>query len=404
VASLAVTPAPARATSAPLLSVRGLVVWLTIASLFAGGLKATVGFDLRLSYLFVAIGFASLLLLTPRLRIPIGPVAVLWSYLMLCAAFMFLHNSALLIPRTLPQIVGIGFFATYFLLFIANAGLSAEALFQAYVKMAVWVALLGFPILVLTGLTDGFWRLKSIFAEPAHYATAMMPAVGYAVATARSHPWRCAVLLLAMVLTLSLTGYIGLGLVFALVAGRSWWVRILMAAFALALLVLAYSASPEIRKRIDDTARVAQTADFTGANLSTYALLSNYWVAYSSFQESPVFGGGLGSHPESHDRFIGQLEGLELFDAYLEQNKEDANSLFVRTLSEQGIVGLFLLGLFILRYRKAVTPSQQAINNAILVYFALKLIREGHYFTPEFFFMTTIYYCNGAAFRNRALP
>lgn len=65
--------------------------------------------------------------------------------------------------------------------------------------------------------------------------------------------------------------------------------------------------------RIDDTARVASTADFA---------------------EQPLVGGVLGSHKFSHERFIDNLQGPGAFEEYVEQNKQDAISLFAKTMSE----------------------------------------------------------------------
>lgn len=364
---------------------------LTIASLFAGGLKVTVGVDLRPSYLLVVLAYGSILFLTPRPVLPVRPLAVLCAWLAWSLAATVVVTPGLLMSATVPQVVGIGFFASFFLIFFANSQTDAVDLFQTYVRLAAWVALLGLPILAFTGLTEDFWRLRSLFAEPAHYASAMTPATAYALAKARQAPGRAATLGGAMVLTMSLTGFIGLGLTLAFVIGRRWYTRAALAALGTVLMFGAYAASPEIGRRIDDTARVAATSDFEGANLSTYALLSNLYVAWRAFSEHPAVGGGLGSHKFSHERFIGKLEGLDAFEDYLEQNKQDANSLLVRTLSEQGLVGIVLVLLFLWRFRRAADPDHQVISTSILIYFVLKLIRDGHYFTPEFFFMVGIY-------------
>lgn len=373
-------------------SVTALVRALTIASLFAGGLKVTVGIDLRLSYLFVALAFGSILFLSRNPVLPTRPLAILFAWAGYSLLATMVVAPGLLFAATVPQVVGISFFAGFFLIFFANSPMDAKGLFETYVRVAVWIALLGLPILAYTGLTADFWRLQSVFAEPAHYATAMTPATAYALATARKSPGRAAILGGAMLLTMSLTGFIGLGLSLAFVVGRRWYARIGLALFGTVLLLGAYTASPEIRMRIDDTAKVASTADFGGANLSTYALLSNLYVAWSAFSDSPIVGGGLGSHKFSHDRYIGKLEGLEAFEEVLEQNKHDANSLFARILSEQGLIGIFLVLLFIWRFRKAADPQNQVITSSIQVYFILKMIRDGHYFTPEFFFVNYLYF------------
>ena len=372
-------------------SMRAVVRWLAIGSLFAGGLKVTVGVDLRLSYLFVVLALGSILLLFERPALPVRPLAWLWGWLLYSCLATLMVAPHLLLAATLPQVIGIGFFASFFLIYFCNERTDAVRLFNLYVQAAVVVALLGLPILLFTGLTQDVWRLRSIFAEPAHYATAMTPATAYALSRARAAPWRAAILGGAMLLTMSLTGFIGLGLSLAFVIGRTWWSKLLLALFGSLLLLGAYLASPEIRMRIDDTAKVVSTADFAGVNLSTYALLSNLWVAWNAFLEHPMVGGGLGSHEFSHKRFIGSLGDLGELGEMIDQNKQDANSLLARTLSEQGLIGIFLAMFFMIRFYRAADPAYQPINAAILVAFILKLIRDGHYFTPEFFFMVCVY-------------
>lgn len=374
-----------------ILPVGAVITALTIASLFSGGIKVTLGFDLRLSYLFVILALGAILLLTERPVLPVKPFAVLVVWLVFSCLATLSVAPNLIIVATVPQVIGIGFFAGFFLIFFANARSDPVSLFEIYVQSAVVVALIGLPILIWTGLSEDFWRLRSIFAEPAHYATAMIPATAYALATARKAPSRAVILGGAMLLTVSLTGYIGIGLSLAFVVGRRWWTRLLLAIFGGLLLLAAYAASPEIRMRIDDTARVAATADLAGANLSTFALLSNLWVAWSAFTEQPMVGGGLGSHRFSHEKYIGNLTGLGVLEEYIDQNKQDANSLFARTLSEQGFIGIMLIFTFIWYFRTSYNPNHQVISSAILVYFILKLIRDGHYFTPEFFFMVVIF-------------
>lgn len=375
---------------------------LTLASLFTGGLKVTAGVDLRLSYIFVGISFFSFIFIFQNPKIIIFPILVILSYMILCFLIVLIQDSSILLTRTIPQIIGISFFAFFFILFFSNAQIAPSDLFLAYVRLAAVVALLGFPILLYSGVTEGFWRLKSIFAEPAHYSIAMMPATSYAIIKAKSNLGRFLLFFTAIVLTFSLTAYIGLGLTLAFAVGRNWYTRIAMAFFATLLLIGAYASSSEIRMRIDDTSRVASTTDFSNVNLSTYALLSNLWVAWKSLQENPIFGSGLGSHPINHERYIGQLKGLGSLEEYIDQNKFDANSLFIRIVSEQGFFGFCLFIIFIISFHKSWNQEYQIINNSILIYFILKLIREGHYFTPEFFFMIFIYIFNSSRYRRYA--
>src|SRR5690606_13882672 len=129
-------------------------------------------------------------------------------------------------------------------------------------------------------------------------------------------------------------------------------------------------------------------------NISTYALLSNFYIAKENFIEHP-FGSGIGSHYYMYHseykklmRTPEYIKTLKLDDI----NSKDAASLFIRLLSEFGIIGilatLFLLYLVV----KCFRDKTQIVEQSIGIYILLKLFRDGHYFPPELFFFVLIFY------------
>jgi hypothetical protein len=98
-------------------------------------------------------------------------------------------------------------------------------------------------------------------------------------------------------------------------------------------------------------------------------------------------GSGLGSHEITHDKYLTDISGVEDFEGYSDLNSKDANSLLLRTLSDLGLFGFFLIIFFIIKnYYRGDNINLLFLSRAILIYFFCKLIREGHYFSPEMYF------------------
>ena len=135
-------------------------------------------------------------------------------------------------------------------------------------------------------------------------------------------------------------------------------------------------------------------ANLTTVNLSTFALFSNSLVAYNSFRDNPIFGSGLGSHKLSYHKYIGDIVDVNKISTFL--NVDDANSLFLRLLSETGLFGIIIFFYFIFKFHLSKKRDESnylwIINNAILVMFLIRLIRIGHYFIYGFFFFFWLYY------------
>jgi O-antigen ligase len=134
-----------------------------------------------------------------------------------------------------------------------------------------------------------------------------------------------------------------------------------------------------------------------GSHLTIYAYVSNAFVAFKSFIGNPFFGRGLGSHPLSYDEFIypnnANILWQNKYANYAGVNRLDANSLFLRLVSETGLLGIIIVFYFIFRFRlKHCDKSLGIISNATFVLFILQLIRQGHYFYNGLFFFVWVYY------------
>ena len=80
-------------------------------------------------------------------------------------------------------------------------------------------------------------------------------------------------------------------------------------------------------------------------------------------------------------------------------NKQDANSMFVRLMSETGIFGIGFILLFIFRFyiRKQEVKElneHRIISQALLVIILLTLLRQGNYLLNGFPLIMLMYYYN----------
>jgi len=314
------------------------------------------------------------------------------------------------------QFLGITVCALYFSCYYHLAGDDAAACFRHYVRAAYYVSIAGFVlVLVRAPFESTFPRLQSVLGEPAMFALVTLPAAYYCFDRywhERTHGRELAVLSLALLLSRSSLGF--LALLFAVVVffGRSWTRAAAGVLLAGGVGFLLYSASPELRIRVDDTLRAARDATVEDASLSTFALVSNAFVTAQVLAEHPIAGNGLGSHLLSHDAYIADVPGVAAFEnmtfrgqATMEQlNAADANSLLLRLLSETGIAGVLAVLLFIGCYIAPRGGERAAINHAILIYFFAKLLRAGHYFSPEEFFFVFAYCLTGPCRRRSPAP
>jgi O-antigen ligase len=159
-----------------------------------------------------------------------------------------------------------------------------------------------------------------------------------------------------------------------------------------------------INARFTDTTQLflssgLQTSEAGNSNASTFALYSNYIIARDSFLNDPIFGSGLGSHPLIYkETFLKYFPSLYL-DRYGAQNQQDANSKFLRLMSETGIIGLFLFMFIVIKFfaskTKMITEELKevgVINYSIFIYIVLCLIRNGNYINVGFFLFLFLYY------------
>lgn len=383
-------------------SLRSYLYYSVLASLFSEAFVFHVGFNFQLSYLLI-FGNLVLMLLLAQFSIPkaIFPLA---GYL-LASGLVGIHNGTDSTVLVAKQFFGILISIFFFYNFFQLRDYRIEKAFHDYAIAAYWCAVVGlflFPIQVLVGGTQQ--RLHSILPEPAHFATVCAPALYYFAnewLTRRRYGRQFALLLLAFILSVSSVAYLGIMFALYLLLSRYRYCTIMAPLLIGSLLGMLLIGSSQFRMRAVDTFAAIQNSDVAGANLSTFALVTNMIVTENVMEESPIFGNGIGSHVMSHQRYLERIPGIREFAAINMENlnAEDAASLFLRVLSELGIVGLIGVLAFIWHFHVPGHGPRAQISYAILVYFFLKLLRHGHYFSPEQYFFVLIYVFNYGKFK-----
>lgn len=327
----------------------------------------------------------------------------------------------------LKQVFGILFTAITYYNVIRVFKFDAGRIFNYYLVLAFWVALHGVldnllhigGIHLTKALPDGPFQYREygIMGEPFYLAMAITPAIVYYTCyfkrTWHTAKFKYLVLLACYLVTYSSTAVIGIGLAaffslyindfFNLRRNRIIFAPLFLAPVALLVFYLIENVDL-INKRYNDTTSLFLSPEIDvkeagKSNSSTFALYSNYVIARDSFLDNPLFGSGLGSHPLIYEKTFLKYFPPDYLKGYGAQNQQDANSRFIRLMSETGLVGLllFLSAVWMFFAPKATiinesTRNLVAINYAIFVYIVLGLIRNGNYINVGFFLFFFLYY------------
>lgn len=379
------------------LSVKTCTYYITLCGIFSSAAIIKIGINFQLFYIVLLFGSMIMLWLgcrtTPKWLVPVS------MYLVLSGVIGVIRGTDTWILAA-KQVLGICVSAWYFWNFFKLLHYDIDAPFETYCQFSVAVSVIGISIVAMHPIDHGQYnRLQSILQEPTFFAMLVLPAWYFylyeAVTFKRSRMPAC-VITAALVLSASSNAYLSM-LVGGCLLLRRYGKYLIVSPILIVLVILGLrQLSPQFRMRWDDTVTAAQGSSLAEANLSTYALLANAYVAGEVFRAHPLLGNGLGSHPISHEKYLNAIPGWETFEqmAVEDENAADGASLLIRLCSEQGLLGLLLVAWFVFAFYVKGTSWHAEISNAIVVYFFIKLLRAPHYFFPEQFFFITIYVLN----------
>jgi hypothetical protein len=272
---------------------------------------------------------------------------------------------------------------------------------------------------------DTIVRAQGIFGEPSSLAVYLGIAVGLAIvrlglvgskwsSQLRTvvPAWAAASVLVSIVLSFSSVAYVALfaGYLGALATRMRFGIRSIVvlligATAAAAILALAaLQAGDAIRSRVVDLMVLSQLggANDTSTvdretNLSVQVLFLNAYVTLQNLTADPWLGAGVGAHPFAYEALVPELP-LSAKTA-IGLNAMDANSLFLRLLSETGVLGTSLFTVAVLaawyRTRKVVLAKDGnanlllkaiaiGVNGGLTGVFVAKMARSPTYYEAEF--------------------
>ncbi|WP_158453568.1 hypothetical protein [Rhodopirellula europaea] len=249
-------------------------------------------------------------------------------------------------------------------------------------------------------------RLNSIFSEPSGFAVIVAAGACWAVASlligprSTSKQGRVAAftILTAYCLTFSallVPAFACIALLLQRQFQRQSMATLKIVAIIALLGYVATSSGVEARIRgIRELA--GGSTSYSQVHGSSEVLYDHMLATVESLKNNPVIGGGLGMHEQIYDEYRSN-SGLVRLNKD-EFNRKDANSMFLRTVSELGLVGLMLV---VFVYKKGTISSDASfdarlISNACLCVIALQLLRQGNY-VYNFFPMFVLIYLEVAS-------
>lgn len=261
--------------------------------------------------------------------------------------------------------------------------------------------------------TGGFFglRVNSILPEPTHLGTLLSAAFFVAVYNvitrrnfyySRLQNWT---IIIVYLLSFSGMGQIGIFITMILLAVNFGLIRYIIVIIPVGLISFnyLYNNVDDFRERFDSTYGLfveGEEFELGKTHGSSFILYNNYIVATENFKNNFLFGTGLGSHPIVFEKYsIAKDIVVEGFN----WNSADANSMFLRLMSETGLFGLSIFIIIIIKCyvqrNRDMESYHWIISNGILIMILLNLFRQGHYFLNGFPFFMMLYYFNAVSYK-----
>lgn len=389
-----------------------LYKWLMLSSFFSVCSEAIffdVGFDLKISYIIMVLNFPLLFYLRGKLNNSF--------FITVIVLFFFSFGGSYGVTNsTIFQLIGILLSLTYYYSFISvlikkHTLDEVFCFFSKFFHIVNVIFLIFYFVGFFTGYNGRDFRYHSIFMEPAHFCAVAIPVVSffyyrYTKLHNKYDLFGFLMTIFSVLLSMSSIGYIGILLLLMSNMKFSFFRTICFLVISISFLFALYLYVPMFALRINDSAGALTSMNVNNVNYSTFALISNLYVTINSLEQNLLFGSGLGNHELSYFRYIYNLTGIEMFVSAdsIGLNAKDANSLLLRILSETGVVGFLLIfyQLFIHRpkikteilIRHPILDANSlllAIKNGCFIYILLKFFREGHWFSPEMYFIVFMY-------------
>lgn len=381
------------------------ITYSSIFALFTEEFSFNFIIDIKLFYVIILI---NTFLLIHKRRFSINKNLFLIIFFFLAHGIIMSIFVDDIILSLIAQIIGVSISSFFYYSLLKAYG--KNYLFELYLKFAYVIAFIAIPMFYLRiNVFKDADRLNGILTEPAHYAAIMLPAL-YVFLRQKKH-LKCVLILITILMSKSSLGYLGLLLIIVVPMIKLKYLIKHLSVLLVVLMSGVYyvnSKWDQLSNREDDNFFVRRIKDtyeslnagYNGVfdnntNLSTYALLSNVFIAKESFKRYPL-GTGLGSYTNQYEKYYKLMNPPKyLLQLKLSKiNMYDANSLFLRFFVDLGIFSLFFVFYFFIRAKRIFKKNDKIIQQGVFFYLILKFLREGHYFPPEFYFFLLIFLKN----------
>lgn len=375
------------------------IIHSSVFAIFTEAYSFHYGIDLKLFYIIILANFF-VLSINKEIKVHKNIIYIIGFFLVHGICLFLLNRNP--IKSLFSQLIGISVSSIFFYNLLLNY--KTNALIRVYKKYTFLIALIAIPMYLLKSPFNQD-RLHGILSEPAHYATIMLPATYLFL---RSKEFlKLAILLLTIVLSKSSVGFIGvlLIIILSLIKIKNLlkytWLAIVVFTGVFIYLKLNWNKPTEKEHSYHVIRRLKETKSSLNSvlsgefkehtNLSSYAFLSNSFIAREIVKRNP-FGTGLGSYQYEYEKKYHLLQPPKyLVKQKLSKiNQTDANSLFLRMLSDLGVFGIILI-IFVLYLSVRIFKGKKIERQSMVSYLLVKLLREGHYFPPEFYFFLLIF-------------
>ena len=250
-------------------------------------------------------------------------------------------------------------------------------------------------------------KINSLLAEPAQLAIVTIPAFFVSINNVifkenyfiKNKLFNYLIIFVYLSITSS-TGYIGILICLLILAIKRKFYNIIFGLIgSFLILILLYQNISEFRIRLDAAFEISNSFENDiskkVANTSTFTLYDNYIVTKNNFLNNPIFGSGIGSHEIAFNKFSLTKKFFDL-NVYA-NNSKDANSLFLRIISETGLVGFFYVFYIIFSRFKIlnkVNKLEFIISISLLILILLSFLRQGNYFLNGLPLIFIMFYYN----------
>lgn len=328
--------------------------------------------------------------------------------------------------------VFLGLVMSYFFYYyvVLDFDKDVEQLFKWYLKGAYICALLGifqfisFQVGFTTGYTFGAifnkWgfapggifgiRVNSIFSEPTNLASVLSAAFFVSLYNlSRKETYgltrlQSIAVVLVYFLSFSGLGQGGIFLTLLFMAVSYGLARYILVAIPAAIIIFnfLYANVKDFRERLDGLVSLFSGGDFQLGKThgSSFILYNNFHVALENFKTNFVFGTGIGSHPVAFEKHS-LAKGIKVYG--FNSNSADANSMFLRLVSETGLFGVLIFMFIMIKFYVKRDENNETyhwlVSNSILIMMLLNLFRQGHYFLHGFPFFMILYYYNYMSYK-----